>query len=132
MYLVDTSVWIDAQSPRPRAKGRRLQELERSGAAYGLTGGILQEILQGVRDEISFRKTRARFSGLRIYHPLDEVETHAAAALLYARCRWRGLTPRSSNDCLIAQIAIDHDLTLLHDDADYEKIARVEPRLKLA
>jgi predicted nucleic acid-binding protein len=35
-------------------------------------------------------------------------------------------------DCLIAQIAIEHDLVLLQDDDDYERIRKVVPALKLA
>ncbi len=39
------------------------------------------------------------------------------------------VTVRSPHDCLIAQIAIEHEVPLLQDDADFERIARVEPRL---
>lgn len=58
--------------------------------------------------------------------------TFEAAAELYARARRKGLTIRSNNDCVIAEVAIEQDLVLLHDDADFEKIAIVEPRLKMA
>jgi|JI10StandDraft_1071094.scaffolds.fasta_scaffold49533_5 predicted nucleic acid-binding protein len=34
-------------------------------------------------------------------------------------------------DCLIAQIAIEHDLILLHNDRDYVRIAKIVPNLKL-
>lgn len=57
--------------------------------------------------------------------------TYAAAGALYARCRWAGITPRSPHDCLIAQTAIEHGLPLLHDDRDFERIADVEPGLRL-
>jgi predicted nucleic acid-binding protein len=33
---------------------------------------------------------------------------HIPAAQLYQDCRKTGKTPRSSNDCLIAQIAIEN------------------------
>ncbi|MGH8225002.1 MAG: type II toxin-antitoxin system VapC family toxin, partial [Gammaproteobacteria bacterium] len=92
---------------------------------------ILQEILQGTRDAASFEKTRHRLALERCYLPKDPVQTFTEAGRLYARCRWLGFTPRSSNDCLIAQLAIEHDLVLLHDDTDFEKIAKVEPRLRL-
>lgn len=38
---------------------------------------------------------------------------------------------RSTIDCQIACIAIEHDAELLHDDVDYVRIATVEPRLRL-
>jgi len=50
---------------------------------------------------------------------------------LYARCRWKGITPRSPHDCLIAQLAIENDVELLQDDRDFRLIARVEPALRL-
>lgn len=132
MYLVDTSVWIEAQRPQPRRKGLLLRHLVKSGAVLGLAPVILQEILQGARDQRSLEQTRHRLALERCYRPKDPVQTHAQAATLYAHCRWQGITPRSSNDCLIAQLAIEHDLVLLHGDDDFEKIAQVEPRLRLA
>jgi predicted nucleic acid-binding protein len=42
----------------------------------------------------------------------------AQAAELYVRCRLAGITPRSSNDCLIAVTAIEFDLPILHRDLD--------------
>ena len=54
------------------------------------------------------------------------------AAWLYARCRWQGITLRSPNDALIAACAIESGEPLLHADVDFERIARVEPRLRFA
>ena len=59
-------------------------------------------------------------------------ETARHAALLYARCRWRSITIRSPNDCLIAACAIEAEQPLLHADRDFERIASIEPRLKFA
>ncbi|OGA33839.1 MAG: hypothetical protein A3G80_08940 [Betaproteobacteria bacterium RIFCSPLOWO2_12_FULL_62_13b] len=62
---------------------------------------------------------------------MDSVESYVAAARLYQACRRAGKTPRSSNDCLIAQIAIEHKLALLQDDRDFVAIADVRPELRL-
>ncbi|WP_273454493.1 type II toxin-antitoxin system VapC family toxin [Nevskia ramosa] len=132
MFLVDTSAWIEFGSRQPRAVGKRLRALIDSDIAIFVTGTIVQEVLQGARDESHFQRMRTWFAPHRIATPEHAFNTHAAAASLYARCRWKGFTPRSSNDCLIAQIALDFDLTLLHDDSDFEKMAKVEPRLRLA
>jgi predicted nucleic acid-binding protein len=51
--------------------------------------------------------------------------------MLYARCRWRGITIRSPNDCVIAACAIEAGDSLLHADRDFEAIAAIEPRLQL-
>jgi len=47
-------------------------------------------------------------------------------------CRRAGITIRSSIDCLIARVAIEHGLMLLHDDRDFERISKVVPDLTLA
>ena len=132
MYLGDTSAWVDYLSPAPRAAGVQLRKLREKFTPVFITGIVMQEILQGVRDEATFEKYRLWLSALPLVQPIDPVATHAEAARLYARCRWRGITLRSAADCLIARLAVEYDLILLHNDKDYEKIARVEPRLKLA
>jgi len=60
------------------------------------------------------------------------LRTYEAAADLYRRCRAAGVTVRSTIDYLIAQLAMEYNATLLHRDRDYERIAQVDPRLKLA
>jgi len=59
------------------------------------------------------------------YIPKNPIESFAQAAQLYRNCRTKGITPRSTIDCLIVQIAIEHDLFLLHNDKDFERIAEV-------
>jgi predicted nucleic acid-binding protein len=132
MYLVDTSAWIEAFSKSPRPTGLTLIQLRKQEVPLFLTGVILQEILQGVRDDFTFERYRILLTAQQFVHPLNPVATYIEAARLYAQCRKRGITPRSPTDCLIAQLAIEHGLTLLHDDSVYEKIAKIEPRLKLA
>lgn len=39
---------------------------------------------------------------------------------------------RSTLECLIARLAIEHDLMLVHNDRDFDYIAGVEPALKCA
>lgn len=131
MYLADTSAWIEYTRPRPRGIGIVLRDLLEADAAVFVTGVVVQELLQGARDELRFRRLRKWLKPQRRIAAKDDFSTFAEAGRLYARCRWQGLTPRSSNDCLIAQLAIEHDLLLVHDDSDFEKIAKVAPRLRL-
>jgi hypothetical protein len=51
---------------------------------------------------------------------------------MYFDCRRAGVTIRSSMNCLIARVTIEHGLALLHDDRDFEKMAEVIPDLALA
>lgn len=128
MTLVDTSVWIDwlrgDKSPAALRLDRLIDEDD-----IVLAGVIVQELLQGARGADHLAKLRRYFERLQVLLPSQT--TFAEAGTLYARCRWAGITPRSGNDCLIAQTAIEHDVRLLHDDAGFERIAQVEPRLRL-
>jgi len=47
------------------------------------------------------------------------------AAGLYRTARRRGLTIRSSVDCLIAVCALRNDLEVLHDDRDFTALSEV-------
>lgn len=46
------------------------------------------------------------------------------AADLYRACRGRGATVRKLIDCLIAAIAIREGATVLHNDRDFEVLAK--------
>lgn len=131
MYLVDTSVWVDYLRGSATEQVRSLQKLLKGNQIVGVAPIILQEILQGADSEERFEKWRKYFIGLCCYATDDPVATHIEAARMYQSCRRAGKTPRSSNDCLIARIAIEHDLVLLHDDRDFEAIATVTPGLRL-
>lgn len=128
MILVDTSVWIDwlRQGCRPASLilNRLIDEDD-----ILLAPVVLQELLQGARGPEQLVELRTYFEDLPMLAPTRQ--TYAAAGALYARCRWAGITPRSPHDCLIAQTAIEHGAPLLHDDRDFERIAGVEPGLRL-
>lgn len=131
MYLVDTSVWVDYLRGKATPRVRTLKELLVGDEIVGVAPVILQEVLQGADSDERFEKWRKYFAGLCCYAPGDAVESHVAAARLYQSCRRAGKTPRSSNDCLIARIAVENALVLLHDDRDFEAIAAVIPELRL-
>lgn len=131
MYLVDTSVWVDYLRGKRMPQVRTLKELLAGEDVVGVAPIILQEILQGADSDERFEKWRKYFEGLCCYTSSDPVKSHVAAARLYQSCRRAGKTPRSSNDCLIAQIAIENALVLLHNDRDFESISAVVPDLQL-
>ncbi len=131
MYLVDTSVWVDYLRGSATAQVGSLMKLLEGTQIVGVAPIILQEILQGADSGERFEKWRKYFTGLCCYSPADPVAAHVEAARIYQSCRRAGKTPRSSNDCLIARIALEHDLVLLHDDRDFEAIAAVMPGLRL-
>ena len=130
MVLVDTTVWVDLLRDRATAPVSLLKRLLHAGEA-AIAPVILQELLQGASTQENFVKLSKHFLALPLLEARTQGTTHVAAAKLYARCRWQGLTPRSPHDCLIAQLAIEHGVPLLHDDRDFEALARVEPKLRI-
>ncbi|MCZ6831608.1 MAG: PIN domain-containing protein [Gammaproteobacteria bacterium] len=130
MYLIDTSVWIDFLKQRKTRAVAFLEDLLGNPLACGITDQVYLELLQGARDEESFNTLERYFSGQRFYNFENSRRSHAAAARIYFECRRAGIAVRSSIDCLIAQSACEHGLTLLHHDGDYAKMARVLPELK--
>ncbi len=130
MVLVDSTVWIDLLRNQESAPVNRLRMLLAAGEA-AVAPVIVQELLQGAASPEALARLKAHFLALPLLEPRVQAATHAAAGELYARCRWAGITPRSPHDCLIAQLAVEHGVPLLHDDRDFEAIATVEPRLLL-
>lgn len=131
VVLVDTTVWVDLLRKRASDPVSLLKRLLQAGEAV-TTPVILQELLQGASSPDNFERLRKHFLPLPLLETKPQGATHIGAAALYARCRWHGFTPRSPHDCLIAQLAIEHGVPLLHDDRDFESLARIEPMLKLA
>src|SRR5258706_10987605 len=129
--LVDSSVWIPyLRGDAAAGVGELVRALQR-GSAVWLAAPILQEVLQGAESEARFARWDRTLGELPLLTDPDARATARHAALLNARCRWLGITPRSANDCLIATHAIDHAVPLLHNDRDFVSIAGVEPKLVL-
>ena len=129
--LVDSSVWI------PFLRGDALTEvdilvdaLDRAQPVW-LVAPILQEVLQGADRPERFAKWDRVLGELPLLLEPDPRTAARAAAHLYAKCRWAGITPRSANDCLIAVHAVSNGVPLLHCDRDFPLIATVEPQLVL-
>ncbi len=131
MILVDTSVWIDYFRGIANEPVLKLDQALLDQSRVGLTATIFQEILQGTDSEATFARFERRLLTHPFVHPLHPVDSYSSAARLYTRCRRAGFTVRSTIDCLIAQIAIEHGLDLLHNDSDFENMARVIPELKI-
>jgi predicted nucleic acid-binding protein len=132
LILIDTSIWLDYLGKRRKSRSERAVRALRTPSNVAICPTILQEVLQGARDEAGFARIRRQLVQLAWRECKDQEISATQAARIYAALRWMGLTVRKSNDCLIAQLAIEHNLVLLHDDADFEKIAQVAPRLRLA
>jgi predicted nucleic acid-binding protein len=131
VILVDTSVWIDYLRNNNNEAVAKLETVLERKYPYGITGVIYQEILQGADSESSFTRLDQYLRTQRFFHPRDPIASYKEAANLYFRCRRNGVTIRSTIDCLIAQVSIEHGLKLLHNDVDFDRMAGVIPELEL-
>ena len=125
MVLVDTSVMIGYLQGKENDAVLRFQYILDNNIPFGINSLIYQEVLQGVRTQKDFDKTKKYLDTQRFYSLKDEKESYASAAKIYFRCRKKGLTIGSTIDCLIAQTAIENDLLLLHNDSDFDNIAKI-------
>ncbi len=121
MILVDTSVWIEVFR---RTRPFDLEAVVELGDVVTCLP-VIQEVLQGFREERAFRIARDAMLAI----PCIESPIHEAvfleAAGLYRAARRAGLTIRSSADCLIGACALRHDLEVLHRDRDFAAIAQI-------
>jgi len=127
MVLVDTSILIDFLRGAENAAVSRFQQVLDGNVPFGISPLTYLEVLQGTRTEKDYTTVKSYLETHRFFGLLDEKESYAAAARIYFDCRKKGITINSTVDCLIAQTAIENDLTLLHNDADFDRMRRVAP-----
>jgi predicted nucleic acid-binding protein len=123
VLLVDTSIWIEVFRKPHRLRLEDVTELDDVATCLP----VVQEVLQGFRDEVSFRTAREAMRALPVVEsPLGQPVFEEAVSL-YRAARRAGLTVRSGVDCLIAACAIRNGLTVLHHDRDFRLLERVSP-----
>ena len=120
--LVDSSVWIAFLRDSGGPEVDLLEQLidERRAAT---TDVVLLEVLAGTTDEERAARLRRFLAGAELLRQESPADAEQAAAL-YRACRRAGETPRSLNDCLIAAVALRHDVPLLHRDRDFTVLAQ--------
>ena len=119
MILVDTSVWIELIAGR---KGVTATEEDLSN--FVTCGPVVQEILQGLRPGPASEAFREAFLAIPVLSDPIPLALYLSAAEIYRQGRRKGITIRSSVDCLIAAIAIRNAVPVWHRDRDFEAIGR--------
>lgn len=122
MILVDTSVWIDFFVGKETEEIKMLEYFIEEQKDLAICGVIMTEVLQGIRNDREYQETKRVLSKL-LYLSMDE-KIFVESADLYRKLRRNGLTIRSTIDCLIASLCIDHGAHLLHRDRDFGFIGR--------
>ena len=128
--IADTSAWIDFIRATGSVAHLKLKGALQRREPIWMVDTVYQELLQGARNPHDYMRMEEFLDALPSWEPENPREIARHAATLYARCRWQGVTLRSSNDCLIAVCAIEAGQKLLHADRDFDHIASIEPSLR--
>ena len=121
MFLIDTSIWIETFKKKSPIILSEIIDFDEATTCLP----IVQEVLQGFKDEQAFRTAREAMHALPVVESPMKAAVYDHATQLYRNARRQGLTVRSSVDCLIASCAIKNCLTVLHRDRDYTDLAKI-------
>ena len=120
--VVDTSIWIDYLKKKAVAQTILINSFIDKNEIVSLPV-IVQEVLQGIREEVLFQSVKAAFLSFKKVE-YNSFDAALQSASLYRFLRSKGATIRKPNDCLIACICIENNFQLLHNDKDFDNIAK--------
>lgn len=130
--LGDTTAWIALRRGRPAA-AKSVRRLLRRGT-LAVCDPVAVELMRGARNIRELNALRAGLALLPACAVAPSSWTRAQDVLeglaLHRGGRHRGVPPL---DLLIAAVAQEHDLPVLHDDAHFDLIAQVtgQPMIRL-
>lgn len=119
--LVDTSAWIDFLNGYSSAERQAVADLIASDHEICTCGVVVAEVFQGLRKSRERPRLSDLFRDLTFLEPAG-IDDYFRAADLYRALRERGVTIRSTIDCLIAIIAAEHGCSILARDQDMDMI----------
>jgi predicted nucleic acid-binding protein len=122
VIVADTTVWVDFLRGREAPHVAELTSLIDQDAGIALTDVILAEVLQGLRTDQEARRLERQLRAFDILR-LRDLEDFTRAAALYRAARSKGHTIRRTLDCLIASVCIRERVPILHNDADFDRLA---------
>ena len=122
MILVDTSVLIDYLKGTENPPARAFHSILEKKIPYGIHDVIYLEVLQGSKSENDFKELKTYLKTQTFFDVRNGHESFAEAAHMFMALRKKGVTVRSTVDCLIALVAMENDLFLLHNDEDFARI----------
>ena len=121
MILVDSSVWIDYFNGK-RSWQTDLLDNYLSNVPIIMGDLILTEVLQGFKSDKDYEAAKAFLNALP-FRQMGGYNVAIQSAQNYRRLRKAGITVRKTIDIIIATFCIIEELTLLHDDHDFNPIA---------
>ena len=131
MILADTSVLIGYFKKIDGVPYDKMDYIIDNDIPYGICNYIYQELLQGSRNQQEYDLLKEYLNTLPFYDLRYGRQSFENAALIFMNCRKKGITIRSTLDLIIAEIAIENNLFLLHDDLDFTNISKILNNLKI-
>ena len=129
MILVDTTVLIDIIKGNENEKSLLFQSAIKNRIMFGISEYTYLEILQGAKSGKDYTQLNEYLLDMNIYMLPKTLEIYEKAASIYMSLRRQGVTPRSTIDILIALTAIEYNLSLLHNDRDFDAMEDKIPEL---
>ena len=120
MILIDTSAWVEFLRDTGSPICDRVEEL--LDADIAICSAVRMEVLAGARDERHLHDLRRLLARATVFP--TEATHYEDAAALFRHCRRRGETVRKLIDCLIGAVAIGAHVPILHNDTDFDVLAR--------
>ncbi len=117
--LVDTSVWIDFFRKRDHTHHDQIASLLRNARAVG-TGIVALELLRGAKSDKEMRLVKELFEEMQAVDPTPA--TYFRAGELGHRLARKGCA-MGTVDLLIAQLAMENDVSLFSLDQHFKTIA---------
>jgi predicted nucleic acid-binding protein len=127
MILVDTSVLIDYLKGVDNKSVKKFHRILENQIPFGISHLIYTEVLQDSKTEEDFVVLKRYLKTQNFYELKHGRESYEEAAGMYLELRNKGIAIKNMLDCLIARIALENELFLLHNDADFDRIAEHFP-----
>ncbi len=124
MILVDSSAWIEFDRATESSVDLRLTSLIGEGGYIVVTEPVIMEVASGARTDAGEQQLRQMLAAFELLQ-FDVVADFEGATKIYRTCRQAGITPRGMIDCMIASVAWRHGASLLAQDADMARMAKV-------
>jgi predicted nucleic acid-binding protein len=122
MILVDSSVWIGYFNGKINPQTDWLDFA--LGKEVIIVGDlILAEVLQGFKSDRDFYKAKELLSNFHFMEMLGQ-ELAIKSAENYRFLRKKGVTVRKTIDVIIGTFCIHHNISLLHDDQDFDPLTK--------
>lgn len=123
MIVADTSAWIEFFRRTGSPVNLTLRRLLSERAEIAVTQVVVMEVLAGARSRSHLAELRDHMLLFPVL-PLEGLSGYEAAAELFRICRAEGESVRNLTDCLVAVVTIEAGASLLHNDRDFETLAR--------